>query len=1207
MKKNNKILITDSSSETRELLKSVLAADYQTVEAQNNSDALDILWNEYETICGVVLSIDMSDEISFEVLIEMQNDEKYNSIPIIVITKTREPDIELAALSLGASELLTKPINPEIARRRIVTVVEQRNVEAMRLENVRLHEQQMNRQDREKILETINCGVAMYEINEKDIKCVYFNETSCSLLGYKKEEYVPTLKDDFLANVCEEEREHFRSRIFKYVAVRESFDETVHAIRKDGSRAWVRMICRTFSEQTDKIVYLVTYIDVDEERRFSEQLRLKAERDRLTGIYNKERFYIRTAEMLSEYLNRRFILVRWNIERFKLINELFGQEKGDAILIKLAAIIRDNADDISTYGRLEADHFVMCCISGSKSINIIREAIDGLSSELNINHSLIADTGIYDIEDASLPVDLMCDRANMALQTVKGIYGERIAYYNNELRNTLILEQEIRDEMRSALENHEFEVYLQPIHNISLNAPVSAEALVRWINPRKGLIQPSNFIPLFEKNGFISELDYYVWDEVCHILKRRKDEGKPSVPISVNASRKSLYNPRLCDVICALTEEHGVKPSEFKIEITETAYTDNPTQLMKTITKLQQCGYPVLMDDFGSGYSSLNTLKEICVDTLKIDMNFLNGFENGGRVGTILTAILRMAKWLNIPVIAEGVETLEQVDFLRSLGCEAIQGFYFAKPMPYSDFDNYVGMAPIRRAEKAIAFNNEEIDALMGGNRLISRLIGSVFGGFGLYEMAGGILELVRMNNGYYEILGYNETTIGADSKDIFSKIYPDDLEKIKRACALAVETGQPIRETIRRYHHDGHLMLIDCIINYLSGESEYALLCIAFSDKTNETETSYQLRALMNNIDCGIALYELDGMLTTLFANDEYYRQNGYSPEELKGMDALNLVYTDDRPELIDKIMLMATDHTPIDHTYRSVRKDGTIRWTHLIATFYPSNISDKSVAIAVLADVSRLRETLSVLENVTEGLSSAIVMFEIGEQNRIVFSNSEFYTMMGYTKEQYQREITDLYDSIHHEDREGVRTYLNRIRESGATFSNEYRVVKRDGSVIYVRASLKQMEERNDIFTVLAVITDITEERANEREKELHRYSDILFGFYDEIYELDFYKKTSTIIASRLAPKSSIGKVLSLEESVNKWIDTYVIPEDKERLREFFRCAAEKMSDATKTIKYTILNDEDNEVPVSSTIFALDCDTALLCNMAVENGINA
>ena len=242
MKKNNKILITDSSSETRELLKSVLAADYQTVEAQNNSDALDILWNEYETICGVVLSIDMSDEISFEVLIEMQNDEKYNSIPIIVITKTREPDIALAALSLGASEFLTKPINPEIARRRIVTVVEQRNVEAMRLENVRLHEQQMNRQDREKILETINCGVAMYEINEKDIKCVYFNETSCSLLGYKKEEYVPTLKDDFLANVCEEEREHFRSRIFKYVAVRESFDETVHAIRKDGSRAWVRMI-----------------------------------------------------------------------------------------------------------------------------------------------------------------------------------------------------------------------------------------------------------------------------------------------------------------------------------------------------------------------------------------------------------------------------------------------------------------------------------------------------------------------------------------------------------------------------------------------------------------------------------------------------------------------------------------------------------------------------------------------------------------------------------------------------------------------------------------------------------------------------------------------------------------------------------------------------------------------------------------------------
>ena len=214
--------------------------------------------------------------------------------------------------------------------------------------------------------------------------------------------------------------------------------------------------------------------------------------------------------------------------------------------------------------------------------------------------------------------------------------------------------------------------------------------LVRWIDPERGMILPGDFIPVFEQNGFIMKLDYYVWEKTCQLLRRWLDEGRNPYPISVNVSRVSLYNPRLAEVLGDLVKQYDIPPRLLQLELTESAYTTNQQSTKAIMSTLQQMGFCILMDDFGSGYSSLNVLKDIEVDVLKIDMKFLSNTENEARSENILAAVVRMAKWLNLPVIAEGVERKEQVLFLRSIGCEFVQGYYFAKPMPVEDFEKQV-------------------------------------------------------------------------------------------------------------------------------------------------------------------------------------------------------------------------------------------------------------------------------------------------------------------------------------------------------------------------------------------------------------------------------------------------------------------------------------------------------------------------------------
>ncbi len=425
---------------------------------------------------------------------------------------------------------------------------------------------------------------------------------------------------------------------------------------------------------------------------------LGSELDALTGLYKQQGFYRRVREILKANPNKKFHLLRFDVDNFKLLNDTLGFEAGDRMLRDLGAALRrrmSRLGDEVVFARLEADHFVSFRSQDGPSPEMLMREIEKWMKDYPINYTLSSHMGVFRVHDHETDVSAMCDRALLALKKVKRSFSRRIGYYDESMRSKLMGEQEMSSEMGDALVSGQFEVYFQPQYNYESGALIGAEALVRWNHPTKGVIMPSAFIPLFEENGFITKLDEYIWDRSCAYMRRWMDEPDKyaPVPVSVNISRIDIYNSRLPQTLPSILEKHGVPTEMFKLEITETAYMQNPEQLIRTVKELRQEGFTVEMDDFGSGYSSLNMLKDVPVDTLKLDMKFLVHCEDDERAGNILSSVIRMADGLKIPVIAEGVENKHQADYLKSLGCVCMQGYHFARPMPAGEFEKHFAQA----------------------------------------------------------------------------------------------------------------------------------------------------------------------------------------------------------------------------------------------------------------------------------------------------------------------------------------------------------------------------------------------------------------------------------------------------------------------------------------------------------------------------------
>ena len=420
------------------------------------------------------------------------------------------------------------------------------------------------------------------------------------------------------------------------------------------------------------------------------EMRHYIELDSLTGIYNREAFYSKAAALMQSEAEQDYAIVYLDISFFKAINDLFHIETGNLILKTAAAYFNTISAHIGVCGRLEADHFALCLPVKTLQMEMLIQGLDDAVNSLSISHSILFYAGVYPVDNVFLPVDQMCDRAHMALNTVKGRYMTRYAYYDTNMRELILEEQMILREMEFALAEQQFQIYLQPVYSLKDKKTVSAEALVRWIHPLKGMISPARFIPIFERNGFIVKLDHFVWEEACKVLAKQKATLGYVIPVSVNVSRVNFYNADFFASVMALLKKYDLEPWMLKLEITETAYTENPRQLLTVMRSFQEKGFKILMDDFGSGYSSLNMLKNVPVDILKVDMGFVQDVENSDRAALIMKSIVQMAEWIHMGVVIEGVETKPQLDFLEEIGCNDIQGYYFSKPLPVEMFESLI-------------------------------------------------------------------------------------------------------------------------------------------------------------------------------------------------------------------------------------------------------------------------------------------------------------------------------------------------------------------------------------------------------------------------------------------------------------------------------------------------------------------------------------
>ena len=542
-----KVLVVEDNELNREILCDILSPEYAVLQAENGQAALDVLKENGESISLILLDIVMPVMDGYSFLSHMKENSAYSVIPVIVTTQSDSEADEVAALSHGATDFVSKPYKPQIILHRVASIIHLRETAAM----------------------------------------------------------------------------------------------------------------------VNRVQY-----------------------DRLTGLYNKEFFYNKAKNMLLQHPDKKYEIVCSDIENFKLINDIFGIPAGDQLLREVASVYRRLVGDKGISCRLNADQFV-CLVEHHREYEdeIFQNADEQIHALANMKN-VIMKWGIYTVEDRSLTIEQMCDRAFLAARSINGQYGKYFAMFEDEMHDSLVREQAITDVMERALEEEQFEIYLQPQYQIRGTKLAGAEALIRWNHPEWGFQSPGVFIPLFEKNGFITKLDQYVWSRACKVLREWEDKGYPPISVSVNVSRADIYNVDLPKIMTELIKENNLSPDRLHLEITESAYTENPVQIVETVTRLRKLGFVVEMDDFGSGYSSLNTLNNLPIDVLKLDMEFIRSETAKPASQGILRFVIDLAHWIKLHVIAEGVETKEQLERLANIDCDYVQGYYFAKPMPCGEFEN---------------------------------------------------------------------------------------------------------------------------------------------------------------------------------------------------------------------------------------------------------------------------------------------------------------------------------------------------------------------------------------------------------------------------------------------------------------------------------------------------------------------------------------
>ena len=577
----------------------------------------------------------------------------------------------------------------------------------------------------------------------------------------------------------------------------------------------------------------------------------------LTGLYCEKAFFEEVEKFLQNKDEKTYCMMAIDVEHFRLYNQLHGVEEGDNLLRFIAEMLRTyRIAQGGVIGYLGGDNFAMVTEYNRETLDQLREGIREEIRRKNNTTGYPPAYGIYTIVDRTEPASVMYHRATLALSYVIGNYTSRVKEYYPDMDGKAEEEIRLLSEIQKGMDNDEFTFFIQPQCDITKGKIVGGESLVRWIKPDKGMVSPALFIPVLEKNGFIADLDRIVWTKVCQWLRNCMDRGYKPVPISINVSRIDIFSLDVPKYLISLVEKYDITPDLLKVEITESAYAEDGDSIVETVNRLREYGFIVMMDDFGSGYSSLNMLKSVPVDVLKMDMRFLEINENEEEKGIgILESVVNMARQMRIPIVVEGVETQVQENLLRKMGCCYTQGYLYYRPMSIEAFEallvddeglDHSGFW-YRQAESVHL--REFLDTNLFNDTVINNIIGPAI----FYDVYENNVEITRVNEQYFQLAGIPRQEEEDYRKRFWNSVRDDDRQLLYSIFSQAYENvAEGASGFINFIRRDGVTLWVNLKVFFLREKDGHRLYYASLTDMTEvkadtivEAPIRYQLDEL--------------------------------------------------------------------------------------------------------------------------------------------------------------------------------------------------------------------------------------------------------------------------------------------------------------------------------------------------------------------------
>ena len=485
-----------------------------------------------------------------------------------------------------------------------------------------------------------------------------------------------------------------------------------------------------------------------------------AARDSLTGLPLQKSFFTTADHLKNTSSKKTWTMVVIDLENFKMFNDWYGRDLGDKVLATLGKLLNDAAKKSKgVAGYLGLDDFCLFFPESNLTVEKIYEDIHQMIRSFDVSIGFLPAIG-YAVSEPNVTVLNLYDRAALACRTAKDDFKNRVRAFDNALYRQTAKDYQILSEFRQALAEGEITFFLQPQCRASTGRIVGAESLARWRKADGSFVPPFTFVPVLEKHGFIAELDKYIWEQVCIWLKTTAEKGLPLIPVSVNISQVDIFTMNVPDYLKTLTERYALPKNALKVEITESACAEDSNQVRNAVQELRKNGFTVLMDDFGSGYSSLNVLHEMSFDVIKLDAKFLHLDKTSVEKGLhILESVVNMAKTIGLPIIVEGVETEEQKDFLMSLGCRYVQGYFFYRPMPPEDFEKLISQEQLVDTAGFVAKSNEQFHVREFLNDAVysDAMLNNILGPVAIYALKNDSVDIIRFNQQFYETVGVSD------------------------------------------------------------------------------------------------------------------------------------------------------------------------------------------------------------------------------------------------------------------------------------------------------------------------------------------------------------------------------------------------------------------------------------------------------------------